>query len=330
MAFHVEIQRIAQAALAVAENLLADWLPDGKRRGKEYWPINPVRGDRKPGSFSINMMTGTWHDFACGDKGGDLVSLLAYLRGCRQMDAARLIAQQLGIAFNADPHKRDLLQDEIERQRIARLRQHRQQQDEIEQQVKWEQSAARAQLLWGKAKVADPIFPYLVCKGLESHHLRQLGRLLLIPIYWRGELVSLQFITADGEKRNQKDARMAGCYCPFGHIEAGRELLIVEGVATAATLHEETGLPVAAAMSSGNLLPAGLELQRRYPEAVLIVGGDDDRSKAAEGKVNTGKAAAIHAAAILGCGVTFPSWPANAPLYLSDYNDLRQWLEGRK
>ena len=62
-----EIQRIAAAALSVADNLLADWLPDGTRKGKEYWAINPVRGDRKPGSFSINLHTGKWHDFASGD-----------------------------------------------------------------------------------------------------------------------------------------------------------------------------------------------------------------------------------------------------------------------
>jgi hypothetical protein len=35
--------------------------------------------DQNPGSFSINVRTGRWADFATGDKGGDVISLAAYL-----------------------------------------------------------------------------------------------------------------------------------------------------------------------------------------------------------------------------------------------------------
>lgn len=325
---HIEIQRIADAALLAADNLLADWLPDGTRKGKEYWPTNPVRGDRKPGSFSINLHTGTWHDFASGDKGGDLVSLLAYLRGCSQIDAARNLAGQLGLTFGND-HKRDLLAEEIERQRIVRKREQSQQQDDEKTRAKWEQAAARARRDWALAGPADPNHPYLVRKRIKPHHLRQLGSELLVPICWRGELVNLQRIKADGSKRFLSGGRITGCYCPFGRVEPGAELFIVEGVATAATLHEQTGKPVAAAMSAGNLLPTGVELKRRFPNAVLIVGGDDDRAKEAEGKSNAGKVAAIHAAVMLNCGYVLPAWPESAPLHLSDFNDLAVWREGR-
>ena len=47
------------------------------------------------------------------------------------------------------------------------------------------------------------------------------------------------------------------------------------------------------------------------------------------GRPNTGKLAAIGAAAALGCGYVLPAWPAEAPRHLSDFNDLRQWREGR-
>jgi putative DNA primase/helicase len=324
----IDFQRIADAALLAADNLLADWLPDGTRKGKEYWPTNPVRGDRKPGSFSINMNKGTWHDFASGDKGGDLVSLLAYLRGYRQIDAARSIAGQLGLTFGSD-HKRDLLAEEIERQRIARKREQRQQQAMEEKRAKWVQAAARAHRDWALAGLANPNHRYLASKRIKPHHLRQLGDLLLAPIYWRGELVNLQRIAADGRKRFLPGGRITGCYCLFGRIEDGVELFIVEGIATAATLHEQTGKPIAAAMSAGNLLPAGLELKCRYPNAMLIVGGDDDRTKEAEGQPNAGKLTAIHAATLLDCGYVLPAWPEDAPLHLSDFNDLVVWREGR-
>ena len=42
---------------------------------------NPTRADRRPGSFSVNTRTGRWADFATGDRGGDVVSLAAYLHG---------------------------------------------------------------------------------------------------------------------------------------------------------------------------------------------------------------------------------------------------------
>jgi putative DNA primase/helicase len=112
-------------------------------------------------------------------------------------------------------------------------------------------------------------------------------------------------------------------------MEAKDELYIVEGVATAATLHSQIGKPVAAAMSAHNLLPVGLELKRRYPDAVLVIGGDDDRAQQADGKPNVGKQAAIHAAAALGCSYVLPAWPQDAPLHLSDFNDLYLWQEGR-
>jgi putative DNA primase/helicase len=76
-------------------------------------------------------------------------------------------------------------------------------------------------------------------------------------------------------------------------------------------------------MNAGNLLEAGRRLQRRHPDAVLIIAGDDDRQT--EG--NPGRTSAVQAAAALGCGLVLPEWPSRAPVTLSDFNDLRQWRE---
>ena len=40
---------------------------------------------------------GSWADFATGDKGGDPVSLVAYIENIAQGDAARLLAKLLGL-----------------------------------------------------------------------------------------------------------------------------------------------------------------------------------------------------------------------------------------
>jgi hypothetical protein len=88
---------INAAALAVLPALLARWLPDGRREGDEYLARNPRRQDRHLGSFKINLTCGAWADFATSDRGGDVVSLAAYLAGTSQGGAARELARMLGL-----------------------------------------------------------------------------------------------------------------------------------------------------------------------------------------------------------------------------------------
>jgi hypothetical protein len=72
-------------------------LPGGTPRGGEWIVRNPKRRDTFPGSFKINLTTGQWADFATGDKGGDLISLVAYLDGISQFSAAKKLAGILGV-----------------------------------------------------------------------------------------------------------------------------------------------------------------------------------------------------------------------------------------
>ena len=88
---------INAAALARLPDILRRWLPDGRIEGAEYVARNPTRADRRAGSFKINLRTGKWADFATGDRGGDPVSLAAYLAGVGQGEAARELAGMLGV-----------------------------------------------------------------------------------------------------------------------------------------------------------------------------------------------------------------------------------------
>lgn len=206
------------------------------------------------------------------------------------------------------------------RQRIEEARRWR----EAEQRRRWANAEERAACWWRDARPADPRHPYLIAKGVEPHGLRQRGGELLAPLVHAGRLVNLQRIACDGSKRFLFGGRVTGCYSPLGQIEAGAPLYVCEGWATAATLREETGAAVAAALNAGNLYAAGEQLRRRYPDNPLIVASDDDRQTEAEGKGNPGKTSASRAAIALGCALVLPEWPADAPLHLSDFNDLRQ------
>ena len=94
----LDFAAINRAALANLPALLRRWLPDGRLVGREYVARNPTRADMRPGSFRINIRTGKWSDFATGAKGGDAISLAAYLAGQTQYEAARALADMLGVS----------------------------------------------------------------------------------------------------------------------------------------------------------------------------------------------------------------------------------------
>lgn len=92
------IARVNAAALPRLEELCRDWTTGGQRVGEEFVARNPIRADRRAGSFRINLRTGIWADFATGDAGGDPVALYAYLHGLPQLAAAKALANRLGVA----------------------------------------------------------------------------------------------------------------------------------------------------------------------------------------------------------------------------------------
>jgi hypothetical protein len=93
----LDFDRINRTAIGALPALVARWLPDGKRHGREWVARNPRRSDRKPGSFRVNLSTGKWADFATDERGGDPISLAAFLAGTGQAEAARNLADMLGI-----------------------------------------------------------------------------------------------------------------------------------------------------------------------------------------------------------------------------------------
>ncbi|MCK5374143.1 MAG: hypothetical protein KAJ40_02555 [Alphaproteobacteria bacterium] len=100
-------KKVNELGLSSLPALLERWLPDGKIQGHEYVALNPKRADRKAGSFKINLHSGKWSDFATGDKGGDVISLAAYLFGLSQLDPLdnlleMIEAEGIGIAYKPE------------------------------------------------------------------------------------------------------------------------------------------------------------------------------------------------------------------------------------
>ena len=89
---------IAAAALGCERALLPELVPNGRFERNEYVALNPSRADKNLGSFKINSRTGLWEDFATKMKGNDVIGWYAHAYGLKQGEAARQIAEKLGVS----------------------------------------------------------------------------------------------------------------------------------------------------------------------------------------------------------------------------------------
>jgi putative DNA primase/helicase len=161
-----------------------------------------------------------------------------------------------------------------------------------------QRSAAKtAAELWAAALDAGAS-PYLERKRVGAHGVRfnQDGTLLVPLRDAAGELWNVQSIAPCGEKRFLHGGRVKGCMHWCGDPAGADWLLIAEGYATAATLHEATGLPVGVGFNAGNLVPVASAIRERFPDARILVCADDDSVTAAKTGKNPGIEAAKAAA----------------------------------
>lgn len=139
--------------------------------------------------------------------------------------------------------------------------------------------AGLAQTTWRVANlVEDGGHPYLRRKGCLAHGTRvdADGR-LLVPMLIAGDLVNLQRIDAQGEKRFMPGGKARGATYTLKDCTMDDGVVFVaEGFATAATVHEASGLPCLVAFSAGNLGAAVLVARRMFPADVVIVAADND------------------------------------------------------
>ena len=98
-------------------------------------------------------------------------------------------------------------------------------------------------------------------------------------------------------------------------------VLLAEGYATAASLHQATGYPVATAFHAGNLGAVARALRELHPAALIVLCGDDDRATQERTGTNPGATKATAAArAVQGLAV----FPEGLPAGASDFNDMHQ------
>lgn len=136
------------------------------------------------------------------------------------------------------------------------------------------QGTARAQTYFYDAPPAPEDHPYLARKGITkfdhipiSLKVDGAGNLLVPLQDIDGRFMTFQRIPPEeGIKRFAEGAKAGGGFALLGDLAAG-DILVCEGFATAATIHETRGQggPTLAAMSAGNLKAVCQALRQRCP-----------------------------------------------------------------
>ncbi|SEN63651.1 toprim domain-containing protein [Nitrosomonas marina] len=187
--------------------------------------------------------------------------------------------------------------------KIAEARQRR----EAERLQAHEKSAEKAAYI-NQFAVPAINHPYLTAKRIQSHGTLIYKDKLIVPIYNESDrLVNLQFIEADGTKRFLSGGRKRGCFYTIGDLT--HTVLICEGFATGASLHEDTSQRVVIAFDAGNLLPVARNIRELSPDSEIIICADNDIS-------GVGQAKATEAALSIGAKVLTPPTPG------TDWNDV--------
>ncbi len=161
---------------------------------------------------------------------------------------------------------------------------------------------------------------------LPSGHIN-----LLVPCRdENGKLWGIQTIRPDGHKNMKPGQRGHGIYHPLLSLEGEPTIYLCEGFATAASVQMAMGKPAVCAFNAGNIGKVAELLVKKYPEARIIIAGDDDKHTVLKDgtKPNAGREKAEEAAAKLSIRCVFPRF-ASEDGKPNDWNDLhvREGLE---
>jgi putative DNA primase/helicase len=186
------------------------------------------------------------------------------------------------------------------------------------------EAAKKCKELWNAVADAADDHPYLKKKGVKPYGVRVHlpHNDLIVPVFSRGDISSLQSIDVSGKKRFCTNGKMSGGYHLIGSI--GPLALMCEGYATGASLHEATGYPTIVAFNAGNLPKVAKELKKEYPNADFIICADNDKWTSG----NPGRTKAKEAAKVCSGIVAYPKFKQpeidkhGTP---TDWNDYHQF-----
>ncbi len=191
-------------------------------------------------------------------------------------------------------------------------------------------AARRAKQVWEKLSTIGTC-QYLDAKSVKAYGLRfSDSNCAYIPMLdGNGSVHGLQILLPEKHPRIAKTKRNKE-FWPAGVVKKGhwfqlgivRDIVLVaEGYATAASIHEATGLPVVVAFDAGNILHVVEALKKHYRSAKVLICADDDFKSEGNPGMSTASAAALS----VNGAVVYPVFTIDREVGkkgLTDFNDL--------
>ena len=210
---------------------------------------------------------------------------------------------------------------EAERQANRERVQAMQRQREAELVLRQQQAAQDAAKRWAAATQCTG-HPYLERKGIKPHGVKvEADGILIVPMHdTDGKLWNIERIkpALGSRKKGLLGGRRTGLYFSIGKPTG--ELIVCEGFATGASIHEATGGAVAVAFTAGNLEAVAIALRSKYPALKIIMAGDDDWQTGGTG-LTKARSAALAVNGYLAIPEFFGHDRADKD---TDFNDLHQ------
>lgn len=309
------IREVKRRAAGGWFNLLQQCSVDTPNKG-HHGPC-PICGGTDRFHFIDDHDGGEWHCRQCdAPNHGDGLDLVSRSNGITITEAAEMIAGLLGIVDRST----ELIQQSptiVQRKPVA----------EAGGEVVGKPIAERVAALLAKTHSGHA--EYLAKKGLPSSHEALLddGSMVLVLRSMDGVVTGAQIIKPSGEKRLLAGTKKKGAFIALSPLPEQVETVVIsEGNATSVTtaLLMPDAVNVAA-IDAGNLLSVAQAFRETFPDARIIIAGDndwhlpDELDEHGKPKVNAGKLAAEKAAAAINGWISLPSGEVKA-----DWDDFRQ------
>ena len=153
-------------------------------------------------------------------------------------------------------------------------------QKQREREKEYEEKAEEA-LAYIESCATTGFSDYLKNKQIYPHGAVFDKNVVVLPLQdATGKIWSYQKIYPNGDKFFMKGGRTSGCYYFIANrnVSKNERVIVCEGFATGASIHQETGMPVAVAMNAGNLKKVADSLVFRN----ITIAADNDESGVGE------------------------------------------------
>lgn len=275
-------------------------VPNGKRHG-----ACPVCGGKDRFRLDDKEGRGTWFCNHCGN--GDGLDLVRLATGHDTKAVSAMVAETLSLPEVSNqpimPARNKAVDVKAGQKRFTELSQQTQQ---------------------GECS-------YLTARGLHGHTVSLLdnqfsmagmsfgvGSILLPLTDIAGNITGGQLISPEGEKCLLQGSQLSGAFIQVSALPAEplEQVIITEGFATGITVSMLADGLILAAVAATNLVKVAEQIRQRWPEARIILAGDNDLL---DGKDNTGRIQAEKAAKAVDGWVTLPPTRHKA-----DWDDYRR------